>query len=156
SRSGFVQAGQAPASGPFGELSRERHALGFAAREGRCRLSEVDVSQTYVIEELEFRPDTRLMLEKVERVGDRQVEHVGDRLSFITDLQCFPIVTPAFADFARDVDIGQKMHLHLYEPIALARLAAAAFDIERESARSVAAQLRLGEIGEELPDRGDR
>src|SRR3989442_342777 len=50
---------------PFGELSRELHALGFAAREGRCRLPEVDVSQTYVVEQLEFRPDTRLMLEKV-------------------------------------------------------------------------------------------
>src|SRR5467141_2064931 len=131
----FVQDVQGPARVPFGELRRELHALGFAAREGRCRLSEVDVSQTYVVEQLEFRPDTRLMLEKVERVGDRQVQHVGNRLSFITDLQCFPIVTPSFAHFARDVDVGQKVHLDLHQPVALACLAPAAFDIEREQAR---------------------
>ena len=35
---------------PFGELGGELDALGLAAREGRRRLSKVDVSQTYVIE----------------------------------------------------------------------------------------------------------
>jgi len=149
----LVQDVQGSARVAFGELSRELHALGFAAREGRRRLSEVDVSETYVVEQLEFRPDTRLVLEKVERIGDRQVQHVGDRLSFITDLQCFPVVTPALADFTRNVDVGQKMHLDFHEPIALTRLAAPALDVEREPARPVAAQLGLGEIGEQLPDR---
>ena len=59
------------------------------------------------------------MLEEIERVGDGQVEHVGDRLSFIPDLQRFAVVTPALTDFARDVDVGQKVHLDLDQPVAL-------------------------------------
>src|SRR5213075_2947611 len=141
---------------PLGELSRELHALGFAAREGRRRLSEMDVSESYVVEQFEFRPDTRLMLEEIERLRDRQVEHIGDRLSFITDLQRFTIVPPAFTDLARDVDVGQEVHLDFHEPVALAGFAASAFDVEREPPRTVAAQLRLGQIGEQLANRREQ
>ncbi len=110
----------------------------------------MDVSQTYVVEQLEFRPDTGLVLEEIERVGDRQVQHIRDRLSFIPDLQCFPVVTPALTDLARNVDIGQEVHLDLHQPVALTRFAPPAFDVEREPARPVATQLGLREIGEQL------
>src|SRR3989442_8858770 len=140
---------------PFGELSRELHALGLAAREGRRRLSEVDVSETYVVEQLEFRPDTRLVLEEIERVGHRQIEHVGDRLSFVPDLQGFPIVTPALTDFARNVDVGEEVHLDFDEPVALTRFAAAPLDVEGKPPGPVPAQLGLREIREQLPDRGE-
>src|SRR6266581_7312067 len=48
------------------------------------------------------------------------------------------------------------MHLDFYEPVALARLTAAALDVEREPAGSIAAQLGLREIREELPNRGEQ
>src|SRR5207302_4086995 len=141
---------------PLGELSRELHALGLAAREGRRRLSKVDVSETYVVEQLEFRPDTRLMLEEIERVCHRQIEHIGDRLSFIPDLQGFPIVTPALTEFARNVDVGEEMHLDFDEPVALTGFAAPPFDVEGEPPGPIPAQLGLREIGEQLADRGEQ
>jgi hypothetical protein len=42
------------------------------------------------------------------------------------------------------------VHLDLDEPVALARLAAAALHVEREAPRAVAADLRLGHLGEQL------
>src|SRR5439155_12582724 len=93
----------------LGELRRQLDTLRLHASKGRRRLSEMDVSETYVVEQLEFRPDTRLMLEKVEAIGDGQIEHVGDRLSFIAHLQRLAVVAPALADFARNVNVGEEM-----------------------------------------------
>src|SRR5439155_3795960 len=59
----------------------------------------------------------------------------------------------ALADLARDVDVGEELHLDLEDPLALAVLAAPAFHVEAEAARLVAAQARLGYPGEELADR---
>ena len=42
------------------------------------------------------------------------------------------------------------MHLDLHEPVALTRLAASALHVEREAPRPVAADLRLGHLGEQL------
>ena len=48
------------------------------------------------------------------------------------------------------------MHLDLHKTVSLARLAAAAFDVERESSRTVAANLRFGELGEQLANRREQ
>src|ERR1043166_7151191 len=98
----FIEDVERPAGIALGELRGQLDALRLAARKRCCRLSEMDVSESYVVEQFEFRPDTRLMLEEVERVGDREVEHVGDRLSFISHLERLAVVAPAFADLARD------------------------------------------------------
>ena len=45
------------------------------------------------------------------------------------------------------------MHLDLDDAVALAGLAAAALDVEREAARLVAARLALGQAGEPFADR---
>ena len=68
------------------------------------------------------------------------------------DLQRLAVVALAAADLARDVDVGQELHLDLDDPVALAVLAAAALDVEREAARTVAAHARLGHAGEQLAD----
>src|SRR6267142_2191647 len=129
-RRGLVEDIQSASRVALGELRRKLDALRLPARERRRRLSEMDVSQTYVVEQLEFRPDTRLMLEKVERVGDGQIEHVGDRLSFIAHLERLAVVAPPLADFARNVDVGEEMHFDLHQAVALTRLAPPPFHIE--------------------------
>ena len=45
------------------------------------------------------------------------------------------------------------MHLDLDHAVALAGFAAPTFDVERESARAIAARLGVGEVGEPLADR---
>src|SRR5439155_15985698 len=92
----------------LGQLGGELHPLRLAARQGRRRLAQGDVPESYVVQELQFRPDARLVLEELQRLGDRQAEHVGDRLSFISDLQRLAVVAPALAHLARDVDVGRS------------------------------------------------
>ena len=87
------------------------------------------------------------MLEKIERVSDRQVQDVRDGLSFISHLERFTIVPPSFADLAGHVHIGQEVHLDFHEPVALTGFAPPALHIEREPPRTVPAQFRLREIG---------
>src|SRR5690606_33675485 len=64
-----------------------------------------------------------------------------------------PFRSLALADVALDVDVGQEVHLDLDDAVALARLAAAALDVEREAAGAVAARLGLGQAGEPVADR---
>ena len=75
------------------------------------------------------------------------------RLVLELHLQRLAVVALALADLARDVDVGQEVHLDLDDAVALAGLAAAALDVEGEAARLVAARLRLGQAGEQLADR---
>ena len=95
----------------------------------------------------------RHRLEELQRLLDRHVEHVGDRLALEQDLQRLAVVALALADVAGDVDVGQEVHLDLDDAVALAGLAAAALDVEREAAGLVAARLALGQAGEPLADR---
>ena len=51
----------------------------------------------------------------------------------------FPVVSFAVTDLARDVHVRQKLHLDFDDPVTLAGLAAAAFDVEAKAARLVTA-----------------
>ncbi|MGH9174093.1 MAG: excinuclease ABC subunit UvrA, partial [Vicinamibacterales bacterium] len=75
----------------------------------------------------------------------RHVEDVGDRLVLELDLQRLAVVALAVAGIARDIDIGQEVHLDLDDAVALAGLAAPALHVEREAAGLIAARLGLGE-----------
>ncbi len=70
-------------------------------------------------------------------------------------LQRLAVVAGAVADVAGDVDVGQEVHLDLDQAVALARLAAAALDVEGEAAGLVAARLGLGQAGEPVADHGE-
>src|SRR5690606_9280697 len=61
----------------------------------------------------------------------------------------------ALAHLAGDVDIGQEVHLDLHGAVALARLAAAALDVEREPARFVTALARLRGPRVQIADLGE-
>src|SRR5437773_6853443 len=113
----------------------------------------MDVPEPYVVEQLQFRTDARLALEEFQGVGDAQVEHVRDGLSFISDLERLAVVAATLAHLAGHVDVGEEVHLDLDEPVPLAGLAAAPLHVEREPARPVAADLGLGQESEELANR---
>ena len=92
------------------------------------------------------------MLEELQRLLDRHVEHVGDALALEADLERLAVVALAVALFARHVDVGQEVHLDLDLPVAAADLAAPALDVEAEAARLVAARPRLLGLREEVAD----
>src|SRR5207253_6284003 len=82
-------------------------------------------------------------------------EHVGDRVALELHLQRLAVVAGAVAHVAGDVDVGQEVHLDLDQAVALARLAAAALNVERKAAGLVAARLALGQAGEPVADHGE-
>ena len=73
-------------------------------------------------------------------------------LPAIVDLERLAVVAPPLALLARDVDVRQKVHLDRDDAIALARLAAAAFDVERKPSRPEAARLGFGHHREQIAD----
>ena len=114
-----------PGAAPL-QLARQLHALRLAARQRRGRLPELDVAEPHVVERLQLALDRRDVLEEVQRLLDRHVQHVGDVAALVGDLQRLAVVAGALAHLARHVDVGQEVHLDLDLAVALARLAAAA------------------------------
>src|SRR5947199_1268995 len=100
----------------------------------------MDIVEADAVQRLEGLADARDGLEEFGGFLDRHVEHVGDRLALEQHFQRLTIVTLALANVAGDVDIRQKVHLDLDDAVALAGLATAALDVEREPARLVAAR----------------
>src|SRR3954469_19730800 len=93
------------------------------------------------------------MAEEVERLLDRHVEDVRDRLALEADVERLAVVALAVALLARHVDVREEVHLDLDLAVAAADLAAAALDVEREAPRLVAARPRLLGLREQLADR---
>ena len=144
----------APGGAPrqfLGELD----ALRLAAREGRCRLADMDVAEPDLLQGQELVTDRRHGTEEIGALVDGHVEHVGDALTAEQYLQGLAVVAPPLADVALDIDVRQEMHLDLDDAVALAGLAAPALDVEREAAGQIATRLRLGEPGEPVADRGE-
>src|SRR5206468_2688093 len=143
------------AGGAAGQLLGELDALRLAAAERRRRLPDLDVAEADFLQHLHLVADAGDRLEELARVLDRHVEHVGDAAALELHLQRFAVVAGAVADVAGDVDVGQEVHLDLDQAVALARLAAAALDVEGEAAGLVAARLAFGQAGEPVADLGE-
>ena len=136
------------------QLERELHALRLAAGQRRRRLAERDVAEARRrAASASLRATAGTGSKNAIRLLDRHREHFVDVLALVADLERLAVVALAVADVARHVDVGQEVHLDLDEAVALARLAAAALDVEREAARAVAALARLLHLREELADR---
>ena len=101
---------------------------------------------------LELGGDGRDVPEELDRLADGHVEHIGDGLALVGDLERLAVVAGAATDLARDVDIGEEVHLDLDDAVAPTSLAAAAADVEGEAAGLVASHAGLGGLGEELAD----
>ena len=140
-------AGRAP-----GELGRELHPLRLAARQGRRRLPEPDVVEPDVVEGLELLAHRRDGLEEGERLPHGHLQDLGDVPALVADLERLPVVALALAHLARHVHVGEEVHLDLHQPVALAGLAPAALDVEREAPGRVAARPRVGGPREQRPD----
>ena len=145
------QVQRAAGVGP-GQLGGQLHALGLAAGERRRGLAEREVVEPHVAQRLQHAADLGDVLEQLHRLAARHVEHVGDRLAVVRDGQRLGVVALAAAGVALDPHVGQEVHLDPLLAVPFARLAAPAGHVEAEPPRRVAAQLRLGQLGEQLAD----
>src|SRR5262249_24047041 len=140
----------------FRQLLGELDALRLAAGKRSRLLADMDVIEADAVQEFERLAHPRHRLEEVQRLLHRHVEYVGDRFAAKQDFQRLAVVALALADVAGDVDVGQEVHLDPDYAVALAGLAAAALDVEREAARLVAAGARFRQAREPFADRRER
>ena len=134
------------------KLGGQLDPLGLAAGERRGRLAEREVIEPHVAERLQRPANLRDVLEQLDRLAARHVEHVGDRAAVVADGQRFGIVALPAARVALDPHVGQEVHLDAKLPVALAFFAPPAGHVETEPPRRVAAQLGLGQLGVERAD----
>src|SRR3984893_710539 len=115
----------------------------------------MDVVQPNAMQRLESLAHAGDRLEELGGLLNRHVQDVGDTLALEQHLQRLAVVALALADIAGDVAGGQEVHLDLDDAVALAGLAAAALDVEREPPGLVAARLGLGQASEPFADRAE-
>ena len=133
---GFVEDVEGAAGGAAGQFLGQLDALRFAAGQGGRLLPERDVAEADLLEDFEPVVDARLGAEVGDGFVHRHRQDLGDGFVAEFDLQCFSIVAFSLARVAGDIDVGQEVHLDFQQAVALAGLAAAALDVEAETARA--------------------
>ncbi|KAJ3057613.1 hypothetical protein HK102_011015, partial [Quaeritorhiza haematococci] len=137
--------------GPL-QLGRELDPLRLAARQLGGRLAEPEIPQADVVQDVERAQDLRLVREELARRVDGHPEDVGDALPAMLDLERLGVVACALAGRAWGVDARQEEQLDHDEALALAVLAPALGDVEREPPGVVATGPRRLGFGEEPAD----
>ena len=143
---GFVEQVERTPGLPLGQLAGQLHALRFAAGKRGRGLAQMDVAEADIDQRLQLGRGGGNVFEDRQRVGDGQVEQVGDRVAVEADLQGLLIVTAAVAYVAQDVHVGQEVHLDALLALALAGFAAPALHVEGKAAGLVAALAGFGEL----------
>ena len=152
-RGRFIEDVNGAPGGLFRQLGGELDALRFAPAERRAVLPEPHVAEPHVFHRDELVGDLRHIAEETRGFIHGHVQHVGDILSLVSDLECLPVVAAAAADLTLDIDVGEEVHLDLFHAVAFARFAASAFHIEAEASDIVAANARGGQAGKEFAHR---
>src|SRR5216684_3527215 len=143
-RGRLVENVQRAARGFAAELLGQLEALGLSARECRRRLAQAQIVESHVAERFQPRPDGGNVTKKLQSLADSEVEHLRNVPSSELHLQRLAVVAGAVADIANNVHVGEEVHCYSHNAIALARFAASAFDVERETLRTVTAHSGFG------------
>ena len=152
----LVQQEQRAPRARAGQLGRQLDALRFAPGKGAGRLTQGQVAESHVKQRHELVRDRRHVAKKSRRLVNRHVEHIGDVLALIGDLERFTIVATSTTDLAFHVDVREEVHFDLDQSASLAIFAASTFDVETEPAGVVATHPRRGKLGKEFPNRSKR
>ena len=107
----FVKDVDGVTSRSLGQLAGQLDSLGLTARQGGRRLSQPYVAQTYINQCFHVACNGRLVLEELQGLVARHVQHVSNGPSFEPNIQGVTVVPLTPAHLARDVDVGQKVHL---------------------------------------------
>ena len=151
----FVEQVERPAGRFFGEFGGEFEALGLPTGECRGRLAELQVAKTDLLQDLQLSVDGGDGAEESRRLVDRKLQHIGDVLPPVGDLEGLPVESAPSAEFALHEDIGEEVHLDPDHPVPLALLTAPTLHVAGETGRGISAHLGGGESAEEIADRSE-
>ncbi len=127
-------------------------ALRLAARQGRGGLAELDVVESHVVQRLQHRLNARDIAEQFQPFLHVHLQHFMDALALEANLQRLAVEATALAHRTGHPHISQEIHLQPVGAVAFAGLAATARLVEAEPPRLVAADFRLGHLGEQCPN----
>src|SRR5271167_3416578 len=138
-------------------MTREFEELRLSAGKGWDRLAQPQIIETNFLKRRQ--PQTHLVVggEKRQRLGHRQVEHVGNALgreiaAGYFDFQNFGPIAAAVAIRAAQVNIRKELHLDVFEAVAAAARAAAVAGIETKGTGGVLAFTGLRQSAEQIAD----
>ncbi len=134
------------------QFGREFHPLRLSTGEGCGRLSESHITQAHVDQGLQVAMDSANRLEELRGLFNGHVQHIGNRLALVVDLEGFPVVPRTVTDLTGHIDVGQKVHFNGDGSVPRAVLAASAFDIEAETALLITTNLGFLSLGKQRPD----
>lgn len=132
------------------QLGCELDALGFAAAEGRRRLSQLQVAEANILQRHQTPRDLRQVAEEVGGLFDRHLKHVVHALVLEPDRERIGVKAGAVTFLANDFDGRKEVHFERRNACTETRFAAAAGHIEREPPLDVLAQPRLGQHREQV------
>src|SRR5262245_65185292 len=107
-------------------MRRNFHPLRLAARQRRRRLTEAEIAEADLVEDLEPPQHFRRAAEKSERLAHREIEHLTNRAAAVPHLEHLRLESLAVALIARDEHVGKELHLDADLALALTGLAPAA------------------------------
>ena len=116
-------------------------------------MSKLQVAQTNLLKHLQLPMDGRDGPEKSARLVDCELQHIGNVLPLVGNLEGLSVKPSPPAEFAFHEDIGEKMHLDPDHAVTLALLAAPTLYVARKSGWCITAHLRRRQSAEEIPDR---
>jgi hypothetical protein len=128
--------------------------LGLAAGKGGSGLPKAYIAQSDICQCLKFGLYLSDLAKKDERLAYSHLQHPGYVLPLVSDIERFPIVTLSLTHVTGHIDIREKVHFDLNDPISAARLAPSPLYIEAEAARSVPAGSCVPGLGEQVADVG--
>ncbi len=154
----LVEQEQLPAHGAAGKVLGKLEALRLAAGQRRHRLAQVQILQADCGERFEYAQDVRRIGKECQRLGDGELEHICDRQGLLAALAVHPYIEhfvaipSAVAVRAAQVDVGQELHLDMFEAGARTGRTAPVARIEAEGAGGIAALARQRIRGKTFAD----
>ena len=136
----------------FGQLGSQLGALRLTAGQRRGGLTQLNIAETDLAHGFQPPRDLRHVGEELTRLIHRHIQHFVDIFALVAHLERLLVVAAALAHVTGNVHIRQEVHLDFEQAVTRTRLAAAALDIERETARAVAARLGIRRLGKQFAD----
>src|SRR5437588_9995956 len=111
-------------------MRRELNSLSFAAGQGRRGLAQTKIAQANFIEHAQTIGDLVYVAKERDRFAHRHVQNVVNVLAAITHVEDLLFEARAFAFFADEFDVREKLHLDRDRAVALTNFTAPTRNIE--------------------------
>ncbi len=132
------------------QFAGELHPLRLSPGQRRCRLTHANVSKPHIDQRGQMSSDSRHRLEEGQGVFYRKIQHLGDGLALVMDLQRLSVVPITVTNLAWNIDIGKEVHFDPYRAVAAAGFTSSSLHVEGEATRLISPHLGLCGRGKKL------